>query len=417
MKIKNLGWVIAGLLFIATGLSFLDRQVLSMLILKIQSEINISEVGYGWINTAFLISYAIMFTGGGMLIDRFGTRKGLAVAVGLWSISTALHSAAQNIWHLGIARFFLGAGEGGCFPGAAKGITEWFPGKNKALAMGIAIGGASFGALIAPPVTVYLNNLIGWRGAFLATGIFGLIWVMFWLILFNKPSRSAFITKEELAEIEKVNPGGNKETKVKIPIRKILSIRQTWGLIAMRFLLDPVFYFIMFWIPKYLSQERNVSFERIGELFWIPFFALGLSNIFGGWLSDRLIKSGVSVNRARKTVMGIAAGLTMVAPLTTTVSGEVAAIMIISLIMLAHGFWITNYITTIGELFGKYTSTVVGLSGSAGAISGLILNPVIGKVIENYSYVPIWIVAGIMYPLGFIIMLLTIKKIRPVDLI
>ena len=416
IKIKRLGWVIAVLLFVATGLSFLDRQVLSMLILKIQAEIKVSEVEYGWINTGFLISYAIMFTLGGLLTDRFGTRIGLAFSVGLWSLSTALHSTAQNIWHLGIARFFLGAGEGGCFPGAAKGITEWFPGKNKGMAMGIAIGGASFGAVIAPPVTVYLNNIIGWRGAFLATGIFGIIWVVLWLILYHKPSKSPYITKEELAEIEAHNPIVKKEINSKIPIRNILKLKQTWGLIAIRFLLDPVFYFIMFWIPKYLSQERNVSFERIGELFWIPFFALGVSNIIGGWFSDRLIKAGISVDKSRKSVMGIAALLTMAAPLTTMVSDEVTAIMIISLIMFAHGFWITNYITTIGELFGKYTSTVVGLSGSAGAISGLILNPVIGKVIENYSYVPIWIVAGFMYPLGFIVLMITIRKIRPLDL-
>jgi ACS family hexuronate transporter-like MFS transporter len=416
MKIRNLGWVIAGLLFIATGLSFLDRQVLSMLILKIQPEIKITEVEYGWINTFFLISYAIMFTLGGLFIDRFGTRIGLAVSVGIWSLSTAFHSLAQNIWHLGIARFFLGAGEGGCFPGAAKGVTEWFPHKNKALAMGIAIGGASFGAVIAPPVTVWLNNHTGWRGTFLAIGIFGLLWVATWMIFFNKPGKSRLITAGELADIEKEHPQVREESKTSIPLGIILKTKEAWGLIMIRFMLDPVFYFIMFWIPKYLSQERNVSFERIGKLFWIPFFALGISNIFGGWFSDRLIRSGVSVNAARKSVMGIAAALTMAAPLTTVVSDEVSAIMIISLIMFAHGFWITNYITTTGELFGRYTSTVVGLSGSAGAISGLILNPVIGKVIEAYSYAPVWVLAGLMYPAGFIILLLTIRNIQPVSL-
>ena len=153
-----------GLLFVATALSFLDRQVLSISILKIQGELDVSAVEYGWINTGFLISYALMFSLGGWLIDRFGTRIGLAFSVGLWSLSSALHGAVQNVWQLATTRFFLGIGEGGCFPGAAKGVTEWFPEKHRALAMGIAIGGAALGAVIAPPLTVYLTSLMGWRG-------------------------------------------------------------------------------------------------------------------------------------------------------------------------------------------------------------------------------------------------------------
>ena len=415
-RIKNLRWLIAGLLFVATGLSFLDRQVLSISILKIQADLDISDVQYGWINTGFLISYAIMFSLGGWLIDRFGTRIGLAVSVGLWSLSNALHGAVQNFWQIGIARFFLGVGEGGCFPGAAKGITEWFPEKQRALAMGIAIGGSALGAVIAPPLTVYLTALFGWRGAFVATGIVGGIWVILWLIFFHRPGRSRLITTGELSLIRN-GQGQQEEQKVRVPLKRILRTRQAQGLIAIRFLLDPVFYFFMFWIPKYLSQERDVSFERIGELFWIPFLALGISNIAGGWLSDRLIRAGIPVDRARKSVMGIAAALTMVAPLTVIASSAEIAIMFISLILFAHGFWITNYITITSELFGRHaTSTVVGISGSAGAVAGLLLNPLIGRIVENYSYLPMWIASGIMYPLGFLILMITIRKIRPLDL-
>jgi ACS family hexuronate transporter-like MFS transporter len=418
-KIKNLRWLIVGLLFIATALSFLDRQVLSISILKIQADLDVSDVEYGWINTGFLISYALMFTLGGWLIDKFGTRIGLAVSVGLWSLSNALHGAVQNVWHLGTARFFLGIGEGGCFPGAAKGVTEWFPQKQRALAMGIAIGGAALGAVIAPPLTVYLISLFGWRGAFVATGIFGGIWVMLWLIFFHKPRKSPLITEQELALIEedKAQQQEEKTRRISVPVKRILRTKQAWGLILIRFLLDPVFYFFMFWIPKYLSEERGVPFERIGELFWIPFFALGISNIIGGGVSDRLMKSGMSVNRARKSVMGLAAALTMVAPLTVVASTAEIAILFMSLIMFAHGFWITNYITITSELFGKNaTSTVVGMSGTAGAVAGLLLNPLIGKIVENYSYLPMWVASGIMYPLGFIILLLTIRRIGPLDL-
>lgn len=419
LKIKNLRWLIVGLLFVATALSFLDRQVLSISILKIQNDLDVSNVQYGWINTGFLISYALMFSLGGWLIDRFGTRIGLAVSVGLWSLSSAFHGAVQNAWHLATTRFFLGIGEGGCFPGAAKGVTEWFPKKHRALAMGIAIGGAALGAVIAPPLTVYLNSIFGWRGTFVATGIMGGIWVILWMIFFHKPRKSPFISRKELEEIENEafvqEHQKEKHVKATVPLRQIFRTREAWGLISIRFLLDPVFYFFMFWIPKYLSDERGVSFERIGELFWIPFFALGISNIIGGGVSDRLIKSGLSVNRARKLVMGLAALLTMVAPLTVFASSAEIAILFMSLIMFAHGFWITNYITITSELFGNNaTSTVVGLSGSAGAIAGLMLNPLIGKIVENYSYLPMWIASGIMYPLGFIILILTIRNIIPI---
>ena len=420
-RIKNLRWLIVGLLFVATALSFLDRQVLSISILKIQADLDVSDVQYGWINTGFLISYALMFSLGGWLIDKFGTRIGLAVSVGLWSISNALHGAVQSVWHLATARFFLGIGEGGCFPGAAKGVTEWFPQKQRALAMGIAIGGAALGAVIAPPLTVYLISLFGWRGAFVATGIFGGIWVLVWLLFFQKPQKSRLITKQELAMIEEdrkqVEEKEEKKVKVSVPVRQILRTRQAWGLIVIRFLLDPVFYFFMFWIPKYLSEERGVSFERIGELFWIPFFALGISNIIGGGVSDRLIKSGMPVNRARKTVMGLAAGLTMVAPLTVVASNAEIAILFMSLIMFAHGFWITNYITITSELFGSNaTSTVVGMCGTAGAVAGLLINPMIGKIVENWSYLPLWITSGILYPLGFLVLILTVRKIQPLQL-
>ncbi len=418
LRIKNLRWMIAALLLVATALSFLDRQVLSVAILKIKTDFNISDVEYGWINTAFLISYAIMFSVGGWLIDRFGTRIGLAVSVGLWSVASAMHGAVQNITQMGIARFFLGFGEGGCFPGASKGITEWFPKKERATAMGIAIGGSALGAVLAPPLTVYLVSVLGWRGAFIITGSIGMAWVIIWLLIFNKPSQSKLITEEELGIIsqdESDEAESLNQKAVKVPISKILSSRQAWTLIAIRFMLDPVFYFFMFWIPKYLNAERNVSFERVGELLWIPFFALGLSNMFGGWVSDKLIRSGVSTDKARKSVMGAAALLTMTAPLTATVQTVGMAVFFMSLIMLAHGFWITNYITITSELFGKNaTSTVVGMAGSAGAVAGLIINPLIGVIVQNYSYLPLWIASGVLYPLAFILLITFIKNIRPV---
>lgn len=397
-------WFILFMVFIATGLNFLDRQVLSMTIIKIQEELSISDVQYGVVNTAFLVSYALMFTVGGRLIDKIGGKTGLGLSVGVWSIASALHGVMNNFGQLVAFRFLLGAGEGGCFPGAAKTVYEWFGKKERALANGIAIGGSAIGAVVAPPLTILIAGEYGWRWAFILPGLFGLVWVLVWMLTSWK---RAGVQQEAVEEVA---------APPNIPLRKIIRNRYAFTFILIRFLLDPVFYFLMFWVPKYLNEERDLSFERVGELFWIPFLALGLSNILGGWFSDKLIAANLSVNAARKWVMGLAAGITLVAPFISWVSSVELAIGLMALLMLAHGFWITNYITAISDVFGRYaTSTVVGLSGTAGAISGMILNPFIGYVITNYSYSPLWVISGLMYPLAFVILLVFIPKIQPID--
>jgi ACS family hexuronate transporter-like MFS transporter len=396
--------IILLLLFIATGLSFLDRQVLSMTIIKIQNEFKFSDIDYGLANTSFLISYAVMFTLGGRLMDAIGSKKGMAMAVGLWSIASALHGVMNSFYQLVTFRFMLGVGEGGCFPGAAKTVYSWFDEKRRGFANGIAIGGSAIGAVIAPPLTILIAGHYGWRWSFIIPGFVGIIWVIAWLSISwkNKPSQAPQPLKKEKP----------------LPFTLILKNKEARTFILIRFLLDPVIYFIMSWAPKYLHQERAISFEQIGRLFWIPFLALGVSNILGGWISDRLVKRNTSINRARKTVMGIAAALTLVAPLIAFVGTVEMAIALMAVVMFAHGFWITNYITSISDIFGAHgTSTVVGLSGSAGAVSALIINPFIGWVIQIYSYAPIWIITGIMYPVAFVLLMVFIPRIQPLKLL
>jgi ACS family hexuronate transporter-like MFS transporter len=397
-----LRWFIVFLLFIATGLSFLDRQVLSIAIIRIQEEFHITDVQYGMVNTSFLISYALMFTLGGWLIDRVGGKLGLALSVGVWSVANSLHAIITNFGQLVTFRFFLGIGEGGCFPGAAWTVYRWFDKEERALANGIAIGGSAIGAVVAPPLTIWLSANYGWRGGFLIPGLIGIAWVVVWLFI---PWKKENLFVEASSE------------KATVPFLTLLKQRATWVFIIIRFLLDPVFYFMMFWIPKYLSSVRNVSFEQIGNLFWIPFLALGIANVVGGWFSGQLIARNFSIDKARKTVMGIAAALTLAAPAIEWVSSVNVAVALMAVFMFAHGFWITNYITSISDMFGqKATSTVVGLSGTAGAVSGLLLNPLMGVVIQNYSYRPLWIASGLLYPLAFVILILLIPRIKALDL-
>lgn len=401
----SLRWLVVFLLFVATGLSFLDRQVLSIAIIRIQEEFGITDVQYGMVNTSFLISYALMFTLGGWLIDRVGGKLGLALSVGVWSVANSLHAVMTSFTQLLTFRFLLGMGEGGCFPGAAWTVYRWFDKKERALANGIAIGGSAIGAVIAPPLTIWLSARYGWRGGFLIPGLTGILWVIVWLLIPWK--------KEQLFG-ETSEPA---ETKTTVPFLSLLTVRATWVFILIRFLLDPVFYFMMFWIPKYLSSVRNVSFEAIGSLFWIPFLALGIANVLGGWFSGLLISQHFSVNKARKTVMGLAALLTLCTPAIEWVSSVELAVGLMAVFMLSHGFWITNYITAISDMFGqKATSTVVGLSGTAGAVSGLLLNPLMGVIIQNYSYRPLWIASGLLYPFAFLLLMLLIPKITSLEL-
>lgn len=394
-------WVILIMVFIATGLNFLDRQVLSIVIIRIQEEFNMSDVQYGMINTSFLIGYGIMFTVAGRLIDTVGSKAGLAVSVGVWSIANCLHGVVNNFHQLLGSRLLLGLGEGGCFPGAAKTVSEWFSVERRGFANGVAIGGAAIGAVVSPPLTIFLSASYGWRWSFVIPGLIGVVWVIVWLML-PKPSKAA--TSSSMGQPPMQKP---------IPFMALLRNRHAFIFIIIRFLLDPVVYFIMFWVPKYLNEERNVSFERIGELFWIPFLALGISNISGGWFSDKLVAADFTVNKARKTVMGIAAALTLSVLFITSVSTAELAVALMALFMFAHGFWITNYITSISDMFGnKGTATVVGLSGTAGTLSSLVINPMIGWIVINYSYSPLWMVAGLLYPLAYVLFLVFVPKIR-----
>ena len=404
-KFIRIYWLVVFMAFLATALSFLDRQVLSVSIIKIKEDFPISDTDYGLINTGFLISYAIMFTLGGILIDRFGSRKGLGISVAVWSLATAMHSLANNVLHFGIFRFFLGLGEGGAFPGAIKAVVEWVPKKKQALANGIAIGGAALGAVVAPPLCVYLIGSIGWRGVFVVTGLFGLIWVIVWFLLPKKENLNPVVAKTHKSWGETFRSVG-----------KILRIREVWIFILIRFILDPIFYFYMFWIPKYLSDSRGVDLVKIGELFWIPFLALGVSNMLGGFLSDKIFRRTASLDWARKGVMGVAALLTLSALFVKYVPTEEWVIVIMVVAFFAHGLWITNYITAISDTFGQsITSTVIGLSGTAGALSSVIVNPLMGKIIQNYSYDPMWIYSGLMYPLAFILFLMLMPKIRQLE--
>lgn len=332
-----------------------------------------------------------MFAFGGCLVDLAGTRIGMAACIGVWSLASAAHGFARNGMMLGAARFLLGIGEGGCFPAAAKGATEMFPSEGRALAMGVATGGSALGAVIAPPLVAWAAARLGWRTAFQATGLIGLLWLVTWLSV----SRSSPHAETPTAPVS---------------FAKWLSNASVWWILLARFLFDPVFYFYMFWIPQYLSRERHMSVAEIGASFWIPFLVLGISQVAGGRASDLLVKRGWPPVRARCAVLGAAAFLTPASWLAALTSQSAGAIALMCVLMFAHGFWITNFLGLLGDVYPRDAiATITGLTGTAGGIGGMLSSLIIGAAVDRFSYTPVFAVSGILYPLAFGVILLATR--------
>jgi ACS family hexuronate transporter-like MFS transporter len=389
-------WVLCWLLFIATALSFLDRQVLSVLAPVLTAEFGMTNTVYSRVVFAFQLSYTIMFSLGGRMMDRLGTRAGMALSVAVWSLASGAHALVTGALGLGAARFLLGFGEGGCFPAATKGAVEWFPLEKRVLAIGIANGGSAFGAVIAPPLTALVTARFGWRGAFLATALLGFMWLAAWLAAFRfrDPGVEGCIARETT-----------------VSIRGLLTEKRLRLVLVARFLFDPVFYFYMFWIPQYLARERHFSLEQIGAWFWVPFLVLGLSNILSGRLSDNLVRRGWAPRRAREFLLTVAALATPVSWLASLAPNPAWAIALMSGLMAAHGLWISNFLGLLSDLFpSRAIATVTGLTGTAGGIGGMLSSLVVGPVVDRFSFAPAFAVSGVLYPAALVLLLRASRK-------
>lgn len=390
-------WVLCGFLFLATALSFLDRQVLSVLAPSMMKDLNMTNTDYSRVVSAFVFAYTIMFTAGGWLVDRLGTVRGLALSVAVWSLACAGHALAAGALGLGVARFLLGLGEGACFPAATKGAVEWFPPEKRGTAIGLAIGGSAFGSVLAPPLTAWMAGSFGWRGAFIVTGLIGMVWVVGWVVA----GRHAPVV---------VVPVSSRTAEPKASWREVFRQPAVWRILLARFFFDPVFYFYMFWIPQYLSKERGFSLDQIGKYYWIPFLALGMSNIASGYLGDGLLRLGWTTRRVRRVLLTVAALVTPVSCGVIFTPNAGWAIALMTLLMAAHGLWICNYLAVISDHFpSRVIATVVGLTGTVGGCAGILANLATGPVVDAHGFTPIFICTSFLYPLALVV-LLTIPR-------
>ena len=398
--IKNLRWYIAGLLCLSSELNYLDRQTLSVLADTIQKELNLTTVDYSYITSSFLVSYTIMYAVSGRLIDVLGTRRGFMIFVSAWSIANMLHGLANSVRQFMFFRVLLGIAEPANFPGGVKAASEWFPMRERALAVGIFNAGTAVGAAVAAPLVSLIALTLGWRYAFVITGAMGFIWVAIWVAFYRLPQEHPRISE---AERDLILSGSHEEDRHEEPvsIRKLLSMRETWGCALARMLTDPISYFLNFWVPKYLQQERGFNLAEIGMYVWIPFVALALGNIFSGAMPRYLVSRGWSVNRARKTTMLVISCLIPFCYLLVTrVNSPALALALITGAMFGHAAW--GNITLPAEVFPKrVVGTVSGFGGFLGGIAGVITQLSIGWVVQNLSFAPIFVVCSVMYLIAF----------------
>ncbi|MBO0721570.1 MAG: MFS transporter [Blastocatellia bacterium] len=415
-QIKNLRWWIAGLLALATALNYLDRQSFPVAASQIRENIPLTDQQFSHLNSLFLLAYALMYMGGGKLMDRLGTRTGYAVMIAWWSAANFLHGMATTVMGLGIYRFLLGMGEGGGFPGSGKAVAEWFPPKERSFAFGIFNTGSSLGAVLAPPLIALIIVQLDWRWVFFITGSVGFLWAIAWFKLYQHPDKNQRITAEELEYIRReVAFLPKQQVETSIRWRDLFRYRQVWGLMAAKFLTDSAWYFFIFWLPKYLIDIRGLNIKEIGYYAWIPYAMMGAGSLLGGWLGSILIRRGFTLDHSRKIALTLSAML-MPVSLLIGASPLSLAIVFFSMAFFAHQFWSANVQTLAADLFpAGIVGSVEGLLGSAGSFGGMLFGLLVGYVVTNYGYTFIFLIAGLMHPAALLLILALVRRIEPVQ--
>lgn len=425
-------WVVCALLFFATTINYIDRQVLGLLKTTLQEQFAFSERDYAAIVFSFQLAYALGLLLAGRVMDKLGTRKGFALALIVWSIAAVAHGIADWFPNLhvpsllinppsvvlltgaaagfALARFVLGLGEAGNFPAAIKTVAEWFPKKERALATGIFNSGSNVGAIITPLIVPWIALHWGWQWAFIVTGAIGFVWLIFWLPLYRAPEESPRLSPAELNYIR----SDPQEPSTPIPWAKLFPHRQTWAFALGKFMTDPIWWLYLFWIPDFLKRNHGLDLSSIGLPIVVIYLVADVGSIGGGWLSSSLIKRGWSVNRARKTAMLVCALAVVPIIFAAKVSNLWLAVALVSLAAAAHQGWSANIFTLTSDMFPKQAvGSVVGIGGMGGAIGGMLIALVVGEILETTgSYVPIFIIAGVTYLLALLLIHLLVPKLE-----
>lgn len=407
-------WTICALLFFGTTMNYVDRQVLGLLAPELQTKIGWNEVQYGYIVTAFQAAYALGLLLMGRLIDLIGTRIGYALSIGIWSLSAAAHALARTPLGFGAARFALGVGEAGNFPAAIKTVAEWFPKKERALATGIFNSGANVGATVGPLLVLWVASRYGWQSAFISTGLLSFIPIIFWVRSYRRPQEHPRLSAAELEYIQ----SDPVEPATQVPWARLLPHRQTWAFLIGKFLTDPIWWFFLFWLPKFLNASHGLQLTALGPPLVVIYNAACVGSIGGGWLSARFLKAGWSVNRSRKTAMLICALSVVPIVAAANVHSLWGAVALVSLATAGHQGWSANMFTFASDLFPRRAvASVVGIGGFGGAVGGMLIAAFTGWVLQvTGSYVPMFVIAGSIYLVALLLIHMVTPRMEPAKL-
>jgi ACS family hexuronate transporter-like MFS transporter len=406
-------WQIAGLVALAIAVSYLDRQALPVAIQAIAHDIPVSNEQFSHLQSAFLIAYALMYAGGGKLMDVLGTRRGFTLIMLFWSLACASHALALGVGTLALSRFLLGAGEGGGFPAATRVVAEWFPVGERSTAMGIINTGTAVGMVAAPPLIALVLGAWNWRVVFVLTGALGLLWTLVWHRDYFPPDshpRLGAVEREEIGSVLAPRAGAT----LGLPWLRLLRFRQTWGVVIAKFLSDAAWYFILFWLPKYLYDARGFDIKAVGSFAWIPPVAAGIGCLAGGWLSSRLLARQLPLDRARKIALGASALLMPLVLFVPRVSAA-AAIALFSVAYFAQQSWSTLVMVLPADIFPRASvGSVAGLVGFGGAMGGVVFGQAVGYLLDHgFGYGVVFALAGSFHVVAFAVVCLFLPRIEP----
>jgi len=402
-RLSSYRWTICALLFVATTINYIDRQVLGILAPTLQRTLNWSEADYGDIVSWFSFAYAFGFLVAGRVIDWIGVRRGLAAAVVAWSAAAIGHAFARTVTGFSVARAFLGASESAIFPGSIKAVAEWFPQRERALATGIFNAGTNTGAILTPLLVPWIALTWGWQWAFVATGALGLLWLLIWIPFYR-------------------DAGGRVDQSVpeaKVRWARLFGHRQTWAFIVGKLMADPVWWFYLYWLPKFLDSRYGVKLGQLAAPIIVVYLIADVGSVGGGWLSSALIKRGWSVNRARKTAMLAMALLIVPTTFASRAPSMWAAVIIVGIAAAAHQAWSANVYTLASDMFPKYAvGSVVGIGAFGGAMGGVVFQRITGRVLQanGSDYTPIFVVCGLAYVSAWLIIHLLAPRLEPARL-
>ena len=411
-------WVICAMLFAATSINYVDRQIIGVLKPTLQLEFGWTESSYGDLVFWFQAAYALGYVGFGRMIDKIGARLGYAAAVALWTAAHIAHAMVSTVGGFIAVRFALGLGESGNFPAGLKAIAEWFPKQERALATGILVAGTNIGAIMTPLIVPFITYRWGWRVAFIVTGSFSLIWLILWLRIYRRPQEHSKVSAGELAYINSdspANPDGPRAV-TNMTWRALLRVPETWAYALARFLIDPIWWMFLFWLPDFFVKRYNLDLEHFGPPLVVVYLVSDAGSISGGWLSSRLIRLGYTVNRARKLTMLLASVLVLPVMFAMYADNLWLAVAIVGVATAAHQAFSATLYTFPSDVFPRQAvGTVVGIGGTAGAIGGMLMAKYAGWVLDGIgSYTPIFIVAGSVYILALIVVHSLSPRLKPV---